>query len=117
MRIASLAGLAAASFLAVVVSAAQAPSLEQAYSSLSQSLKPQAAALKESAKAHEQKAQAALPARRVREFHLEFNRGWHLRPDPTPPGGGLKIDVDAGDHVRLDLINENWRGDAQFLVD
>jgi hypothetical protein len=113
------AALAAISLLAAAaVSAQTAPSLEQAYLGMSQSVAQQAAALQQSVKANVAKAAAAAPAPKAHEFYLDYQRGWSLNPDPNPPGSGLVIDVAVGELVRLHLVNSSFSGDsAQFDVD
>jgi hypothetical protein len=103
MRTTPLAVLAVVGLLAASVCAEP---LEQSYSALSQSLKPQAAALQQTANSGAAKIVSAKNAARVRDFYLEHERGfWRLVPGPA---GHIRIDVREGDEVRLELVNREF---------
>ncbi|HVC09635.1 MAG TPA: hypothetical protein VNH15_06830 [Elusimicrobiota bacterium] len=87
---------------AAVAQAGPVPTLSQAFSQLSQALKPAASRLAAAAGAGFHSV--AVPQNVT--FNLEWHNGrWHLMPDPNPPFSGLRIAVYAGQHVRLNLTN------------
>jgi len=85
---------------AAVAQAGPVPTLSQAFSQLSQTLKVASQSV---------------------TFNLVWhNDRWHLLPDPNPPFSGLRIAVYAGQHVRLNLTNPVLAGQddgASFDVD